>query len=58
MLWKAADQHATLAEDIGRFEWEIQVQDDIPIPAVAAGDPAPPQLTDVNANLKEGSAAL
>ena len=47
MLWKAADQEAPPDEsaDITHFGWVIQ--NDIPIPAVAQGAPAPPELVDV-----------
>ena len=47
MLWKAADHEAPPDEsaDITHFGWVIQ--NDIPIPAVAQGAPAPPELVDV-----------
>ena len=47
MLWKAADQQGPPDEsaDITHFGWEIQ--DGIPTPAIAQGDPAPPELIDV-----------
>ena len=47
MLWKAADQQAppTESTNITHFGWEFQ--DGVPIPVVAAGDPAPPELVDV-----------
>ena len=47
MLWKAANCQAPPDEstDITHFGWEIR--DDIPIPVVAGGDPAPPELIDV-----------
>ena len=47
MLWKAADQQAppTESANITHFGWEFQ--DGVPIPVVAAGDPAPPELVDV-----------
>ncbi len=47
MLWKAADRQAPPDEsaNITHFGWEIQ--DTIPVPAIAQGDPAPPELIDV-----------
>ena len=47
MLWKAADHQGPPNEsaDITYFGWEIR--DDIPIPVIAQGDPAPPELIDV-----------
>lgn len=47
MLWKAADQQAPPDEsaNITHFGWEIQ--DTIPVPVIAQGDPAPPELIDV-----------
>ena len=47
MLWKAADQQGPPAQstNITQFGWEIK--DGIPVPAVAQGDPAPPELIDV-----------
>ena len=47
MLWKAADPQAPPNEsaDITHFGWNIQ--DNIPIPAIAQGAPAPPELVDV-----------
>ena len=48
MLWKAADHQGPPNEsaDITHFGWEIQ--DDIPIPVIAQGDAAPPELIDVS----------
>ena len=47
MLWKAADHQAPPDEsaNITHFGWDIQ--DRIPIPVVAQGAPAPPELVDV-----------
>jgi hypothetical protein len=47
MLWKAADHQAPPDEsaDITHFGWEIR--DGIPVPLIAQGDPAPPELIDV-----------
>ena len=47
MLWKAADHQAPPGEsaDITKFGWEIH--DSVPIPIIAKGDPAPPELIDV-----------
>lgn len=47
MLWKAADQQAPPDESvhITQFGWEIQ--ENIPIPVIAQGVPAPPELIDV-----------
>ena len=47
MLWKAADHQGPPDEsaDITHFGWEIR--DGIPIPVIAQGDPAPPELIDV-----------
>ena len=47
MLWKAADQQAPpdQSSDITHFGWIIQ--NDIPIPAIAPGAPAPPELIDL-----------
>ena len=48
MLWKAADHQGPPNEsaNITHFGWEIQ--DDIPIPVIAQGDAAPPELIDVS----------
>ena len=47
-LWKAADHQGPPNEsaDITHFGWE-QIRDDIPIPVIAQGDAAPPELIDV-----------
>ena len=47
MLWKAAQQKSPPDEsaDITHFGWKIQ--DGIPAPVIAEGDPAPPELVDV-----------
>ena len=47
MLWKAADQQAppAVSATITDFGWEVQ--NGIPVPAMAIGDPAPPKLVDV-----------
>ena len=47
MLWKAADQPSPPDElmYITDFGWKIW--DDVPVPAVAERDQAPPQLSDV-----------
>ena len=47
MLWKAADQQGPPEQstDITQFGWEFK--DDIPIPVIAHGDPAPSDLIDV-----------
>ena len=47
MLWKAADQLGPSQESecITNFGWKIQ--DGIPIPVIAQGDSAPPELIDV-----------
>ena len=47
MLWKAADQQGPPAQstNITQFGWEIK--DGIRVPAVAQGDPAPPELINV-----------
>ena len=47
MLWKVADHQGPPNEsaDITHFGWEIR--DDIPIPVIAQGDAAPPELIDV-----------
>ena len=47
MLWKAAEHQGPPNEsaDITHFGWEVR--DDIPIPVIAQGDPAPPELIDV-----------
>ncbi len=44
MLWKAADQEGPPDEsaNITHFGWEFR--DDIPVPVIAQGDPAPPEL--------------
>lgn len=44
MLWKAVNLPAPPDEsaDITHFGWEIR--DDIPVPVIAQGDPAPPEL--------------
>ena len=59
MLWKAADHQAPPDESvyITQFGWDIQ--NSTPIPAVAQGAPAPPELVDViQCQCKaEGSAA-
>ena len=44
MLWKAAD-HQGPPNESAHFGWEIR--DDIPIPVIAQGDPAPPELINV-----------
>lgn len=47
MLWKAVNLPAPPDEsaDITHFGWEIR--DDIPVPVIAQGDPAPPELIDI-----------
>lgn len=47
MLWKSADHQGPPDEsaDITHFGWDIQ--DSIPIPVLAQGAPAPPELIDV-----------
>ena len=47
MLWKSANHHAPPEESINitNFGWEFK--DDIPIPVIAHGDPAPSELIDV-----------
>ena len=47
MLWKAVNLPAPPEEsaDITHFGWEIR--NEIPVPAIAQGDPAPPELIDV-----------
>ncbi|MCG7883058.1 MAG: hypothetical protein JAY96_15870 [Candidatus Thiodiazotropha endolucinida] len=47
MLWKAANCNGPPDEskDITQFGWEFR--DEIPIPVIAEGDPAPPELLDV-----------
>ena len=47
MLWKEADCEVPPAEtrDITNFGWKFQ--DEIPIPVIAGGDSAPPELLDV-----------
>ena len=46
MLWKAADQQSPdESTSLTDFGWKIR--DDVPVPAVAERDPAPPQLSDV-----------
>jgi hypothetical protein len=47
MLWKATGHQAPPDEaaDITHFGWEIR--DGIPVPVIAQGDPAPPELIDV-----------
>lgn len=47
MLWKSADKKSPPDEftDITNCGWEIR--DGIPVPAIASGDPAPPELIDV-----------
>ena len=47
MIWKAANCEGPPDEsnDITNFGWEFQAE--IPIPVIAEGDPAPPELLDV-----------
>ena len=47
MLWKAANCQGPPDEstNITLYGWEVR--DDIPVPVIAAGDPAPPELLDV-----------
>lgn len=48
MLWKVANNQTPPGEsaDITKFGWEIQ--DSIPVPVIAKGEPAPPELIHVN----------
>ena len=47
MLWKAADQQAppAVSANITDFGWEVQ--NGIPVPVMATGEPAPPEFVDV-----------
>ena len=47
MLWKAADQQSPPAESMYITDFGWKIRDDVPVPAVAERDPAPPQLSDV-----------
>ena len=47
MLWKAADQQSPPDESMYITDFGWKIRDDVPVPAVAERDPAPPQLTDV-----------
>ena len=47
MLWEAAEQQAppAVSANISDFGWEVQ--NGIPVPVMATGEPAPPELVDV-----------
>lgn len=47
MLWKSADQHEPpdVSSRITQFGWDFK--DDIPIPVISHGHPAPPELIDM-----------
>ena len=47
MLWKAADQKSPPDELTSLTDFGWKIRDDVPVPAVADRDPAPPQLSDV-----------
>ena len=47
MLWKAADQQSPPDESMYITDFGWKIRDDVPVPAVAERDPAPPQLSDV-----------
>ena len=46
-LWKAADQQSPPDESMDNTDFSWKIQDDVPVPAVAERDSAPPQLSDV-----------
>ena len=46
-LWKAADQQSPPDESMYITDFGWKIRDDVPVPAVAERDPAPPQLSDV-----------
>jgi len=47
MLWKAADQQTPLAVSVTITDFGWEVKNGIPVPVMATGDSAPPELVDV-----------
>ena len=47
MLWKAADQQGPPEESADITNFGQKIRDDIPVPVIAEGDPAPPGLVEV-----------
>ena len=47
MLWKAADQQSPPDESMYITDFGWKIRDDVPVSAIAEGDPAPPQLSDM-----------